>query len=410
MGRRHLSWKEEHRVSEYQYYEFRALDRRLTPDQQQRLRSLSTRAEISATRFANEYSFGNFRGDPGRLLEEYFDAYLYAANWGTRELAFRLPRGLLDAETARRYCDEEDRAWVTETAEHVIVRFRRDDDEGDDWIEGDGLLDPLLDARSELAAGDLRLLYLGWLLKVQLGGLDDEDDADFEDDGEGLADEVEPPVPAGLRQLSDSLASVAKFLGIDDDLIAVAAKASGPLAQVTDDGIADWVTALPASEKDKYLTMVAEGEGAQVEALLVQRFRREARPAGSARASAERTARELLAGAQARRAAREAAQARARAEARARRAAEQAAAYERHLEQLASRKDETWQQVEKLTMFSKAKEYDQATQLLKDLHEIARREDDTTAFTARVRGLRTRYVKRPSLMERFDKAGLPRLE
>jgi hypothetical protein len=295
---------------------------------------------------------------------------------------------------------------VTETAEHVIVWFRWDDDEGDDWIEGDGLLDPLLEARSELAAGDLRLLYLGWLLKVQLSGLDDEDD----EDDEGLADEVEPPVPAGLRQLSDSLASVAKFLGIDDDLIATAAKASGPLAQVTDDGIADWVTALPAGEKDKYLTMVAEGEGAQVGALLVQRFRREARPAGSAPASAERTARELLAGAQARRAAREAAQARARAEARARRAAEQAAAYERHLEQLASRKDETWQQVEKLTMFSKAKEYDQATQLMKDLHEIARREDDTTAFTARVRELRTRHMKRPSLMERFDKAGLPRLE
>lgn len=240
-------------MSEYQCYEFRALDRRLTAEQQQRLRSLSSRAEISATRLANEYSFGNFRGDPGRLLEEYFDAYLYAANWGTRELAFRLPRALLDAETARRYCDEEHRAWVTETAEHVIVRFRWDDDEGDDWIEGDGLLDPLLEARSELAAGDLRLLYLGWLLKVQLSGLDDEDDEDDDEDqgreDEGLADKVEPPVPAGLRQLSDSLASVAKFLGIDDDLIATAAKASGPLAQVTDDGIADWVTALPASER-----------------------------------------------------------------------------------------------------------------------------------------------------------------
>jgi hypothetical protein len=47
------------------------------------------------------------------------------------------------------------------TAEHVIVRFRWDDDEGDDWIEGDGLLDPLLAARGELATGDLRLLYLG---------------------------------------------------------------------------------------------------------------------------------------------------------------------------------------------------------------------------------------------------------
>jgi hypothetical protein len=396
-------------VSEYQYYEFRALDRRLTAEQQQRLRSLSSRAEISATRFTNEYSFGNFRGDPGRLLEEYFDAYLYAANWGTRELAFRLPRALLDAETARRYCDEEYRAWVTETAEHVIIRFRWDDDEGDDWIEGDGLLDPLLEARSELAAGDPRLLYLGWLLKVQLSGLDDED-ADFEDGGEGLADEVEPPVPAGLRQLSDSLASAAKFLKIDDDLIAVAAKASRPLVPVSDDGIADWVTALPASEKDKYLTMVAEGEGAQAEALLVRRFRQESRPPATAAASAERTARDLLAGAKARRVARAEAEARAREEARARRSAEQAAARERHLEQLAGRKAETWQEVEKLTMFSKPKEYDQATQLLRDLHEVARREDDIAAFTTRVCELRTRYAKRPSLMERFDKAGLPQLE
>jgi hypothetical protein len=393
-------------VSEYQYYEFRALDRRLTAEQQQRLRSLSSRADISATRLTNDYSFGGFRGDPGQLLEEYFDAYLYAANWGTRELAFRLPRALLDAETARRYCDEEHRAWVTETAEHVIVRFRWDDDEGDDWIEGEGLLDPLLEARSELAAGDLRLLYLGWLLKVQLGGFGE----DYEDDDEDLADEDEPPVPAGLRNLSDSLASVARFLKIDNDLIAVAAQVSGPLAPASDDGIADWVAALPASEKDKFLTMVAEGEGAQVEALLVRQFRRETRPAGDAAASTGRTASGLLAGAEARKAARAEAEKRAGEEARARRAAEQAAAYERHLDKLAGRKEETWRQVEKLTMFSKPKEYDQATQLLRDLHVIARREDDITAFTARLRDLRTRYSKRPSLMERFDKAGLPQLE
>jgi hypothetical protein len=392
-------------VSEYQYYEFRALDRRLTAEQQQRLRSLSSRAEISATRLANEYSFGNFRGDPGRLLEEYFDAYLYAANWGTRELAFRLPRALLDAETARRYCDEEYRAWVTETTDHVIIRFRWDDDEGGDWIEGEGLLDPLLEARSQLAAGDLRLLYLGWLLKIQLGGLDEDED------DESLANEVEPPVPAGLSELSGALASVAEFLKIDDDLIAVAAKASGPLVAPSHDGIADWITALPASEKDKFLTMAAGGEGAQVEALLMRRFRRESQPAGTAAAgTAGRTAGDLLAGAEARRTARKEAEARTREEARARRAAEQAAAYDRHLEKLAGRKDETWQQVEKLTMFSKPKEYDQATQLLRDLHVIARREDDIAAFAARVRELRTRYAKRPSLMERFDKAGLPRLE
>jgi FtsZ-interacting cell division protein YlmF len=139
--------------------------------------------------------------------------------------------------------------------------------------------------------------------------------------------------------------------------------------------------------------MVAEGEGAKVEALLVRRFR-ESWPADAAAASAGRTASELTAGAEARRAAREAAEARTREEARARQAAEQAAAHERRLEKLAERKDETWQQGEKLTMLSKPKEYDQATQLLRDLHVIARREDDIAASTARVRELRTRYAKR----------------
>jgi len=381
-------------VSEYQYYEFRALDRRLTAEQQKRLRSPSSRAEISATRLTNEYSYGDFRGEPGRLLEEYFDAYLYAANWGTRELAFRLPRALLDTATARRYCDEEHRAWVTETPQHVIVRFRWDDDEGDDWIEGDGLLDPLLEARSELAAGDTRLLYLGWLLKIQLAGFAEDDDDD-------LADEAEPPVPAGMNDLSDALASVARFLKIDDDLIAAAAQASTPLAPVSDDGIADWVTALPTSEKDKYLTMVAEGEGTQVQALLAQRFRQESRPPSTTAPGPRRSAGDLLAAAEDRRTAQKA------AEARARRAAEQAAAYERHLEKLSVSKNEAWQRVAELTAFSKPKEYDQATQLLKDLHEIARREKGIPAFTVRVRELRTRYAKRPSLMERFDKAGLP---
>jgi hypothetical protein len=73
------------------------------------------------------------------------------------------------------------------------------------------------------------------------------------------------------------------------------------------------------------------------------------------------------------------------------------------------RKEETWQQVAELTVFSKPKEYGQATQLPRDPHVIARGEDDITAFTARVRELRTRYAKRPSLMDRLAKIGLPRL-
>lgn len=71
-------------MSEYQYYEFQAIDRPLTEGQMRELRSISSRAEITPTRFTNFYTFGDFKGNPARMIEKYFDAYLYLANWGTR--------------------------------------------------------------------------------------------------------------------------------------------------------------------------------------------------------------------------------------------------------------------------------------------------------------------------------------
>jgi hypothetical protein len=42
-------------MSEYQYYEFLAIDRPLTEDEMKVLRALSTRAAITPVSFANEY-------------------------------------------------------------------------------------------------------------------------------------------------------------------------------------------------------------------------------------------------------------------------------------------------------------------------------------------------------------------
>ncbi|MFB7630539.1 hypothetical protein ACFC0M_06265 [Streptomyces sp. NPDC056149] len=43
-------------MSEYQYYEFQALDRPLSHAEQDQLRSISTRARITATSFTNTYN------------------------------------------------------------------------------------------------------------------------------------------------------------------------------------------------------------------------------------------------------------------------------------------------------------------------------------------------------------------
>jgi hypothetical protein len=73
-------------LSEYQYHEFLAVDQPLDEGEQAEVRSLSTRARITATSFVNEYHWGDFRGNPHQLVERYYDAHLYLANWGTRHL------------------------------------------------------------------------------------------------------------------------------------------------------------------------------------------------------------------------------------------------------------------------------------------------------------------------------------
>lgn len=186
-------------MSEYQYYEFLALDRPLTEKQRAELRSISTRAEITATRFVNEYQWGDLKADPRKMVERYFDAFLYLANWGTRRLMFRLPRGVLEPETAGQYC-YTDTASLTETGSHLILSWHVDREPDDYWNEPGGQLAAMVQARSELAAGDLRLLYLAWLLALQWDEVDDED--------------TEPPVPADLGQLSASLQAIVDFLEI----------------------------------------------------------------------------------------------------------------------------------------------------------------------------------------------------
>jgi hypothetical protein len=322
----------------------------------------------------------------------YFDAFLYLANWGTRHLMFRIPRTALDTEYAGQYC-YTDAASLIETGDHLIISLYADRDPDDSWDETTGELGGMVAARSELLGGDHRLLYLAWLMGIQWDHADDED--------------TEPPVPAGLADLSGALRAITDFLEIDEDLIAVAAEASPPLKAGPAAGLADWIAALTAAEKDKLLTMVADGEGAQVRALLLRRFRADF-PSQNAPAQSTRTAAQLWTAAGARKTAREKAEAQARRAEAERVAAAKATAYNKRLDQLATRTEATWQDIADLIETKKPRDYDQAVSLLRDLSALARRDDDHDSFTARFLQLRSRHERKPSLQERFDKAGLPR--
>ncbi|MGH3258829.1 MAG: hypothetical protein ACRDOU_26100 [Streptosporangiaceae bacterium] len=374
-------------MSEYQYYEFLALDRPLTEKQRAELRSISTRAEITATRFVNEYQWGDLKGDPQKMVERYFDAFLYLANWGTRRLMFRLPCGVLDSEAAGQYC-YTDTASLSETGSHLILSLYADREPDDYWEEPGGQLAAMVQARSELAAGDLRLLYLAWLLALQSDEVDDED--------------TEPPVPAGLGRLSASLQAIVDFLEIDEDLIAVAA-ATSPSVQEPE-GMAGWIASLPAQEKDALLARVAAGEAVQVQALLLRRFRA---ADGSPPTAPGRTAAELWQAAGDRKAAQAKAAERRQREAETRRAKAQAAAYAKHLDQLATRTEAAWEKAAELIETKRPRDYDLAVSLLRDLQALADRQDDSAGFRKRFGELRAQHQRKPSLLDRFDQAGLP---
>lgn len=392
-------------MSEYQYYEFRAIDRPLDRSEMDQLRRLSTRAEITPSSFTNTYNWGDFKGDPDVLMGRYFDAFVYVANWGTNRLMFRIPRGLLDLEAASEYCDDET-LRLTARKEHVVLEFLSEEEAGGDWVEGEHWMPSLISIRDELMRGDLRALYLGWLASIRWLGGDEEDECEEEDD----VDRFEPPVPPGLSKLSGPLRELAEFLRVEDELIEVAAAESAgePPAGPTRTELARWIKGLPASEKDAYLVrLLAEDGDLRLRAELARRFREATAPKKSpAPVAGRRTVAQLLKARNALVSEKARREAERKARERARREREQAEARARYLDGLAGREAETWREVEALIASKRPKEYDRAVALLVDLRDLAARSGRASAVEARIGELRAQHRNKPSFLKRLDAQAL----
>jgi len=383
-------------MSEYQYYEFVAIDEPLSERQMLTLRAISSRATITPTSFVNTYNYGDLKADPRDLVKRYFDAFLYVANWGSHEFILRLPRQVLDKETVEPFCGGQGLS-VRAEGKHTLLEFCSEDEDGE-WESGEGWLSSLVPLRADILAGDLRCLYLGWLLCAQNGELDDE-----------AAEPTLPPGCPSLRELSASLSALADFLRLDPDLIEAAAEGFPADDQEQMQGaLQRWVGALPASEKDAFLLRVAGGEGPVVRSELLKRFRANcAKDAAPATFDVpRRTVAQLLESRDARAAERKRREAEKRAKGAARRAEEEARARKEHLDSLAGREAELWKRVETLIRATQPKSYDEAVAILVDLRDLSRREGTGDDFELCLTKLRERHRNKPSLRQRLERAGL----
>ena len=321
------------------------------------------------------------------MLKRYFDVFVYVANWGTRWVALRLPKGAIDTRRIRPYL-EGDTNRLEISGDSVILSLSSEDGEMDDWDEGHGWMASLAPVRGELLRGDLRPLYLAWLAAAQ-------------DDG-GEDDTREPPVPPGMGELTPAQSRLAEFLGVDDFLLTAAAQGSAD-AGAAMEGLEDWIAALPSKDKDRLLVSIAKGTDGLALAALMRRFRasRSAPPDPPRRSLGA-----LLAQGRARRAEYE--QKRARlAEGRRRQEAEAAArARDAHLTALAGRQENAWKRVHARIADRTPVAYDEAVALLRDLRDVAQRADLIAGFRAQVAGLAQQHARKPTLLQRLRTAGL----
>jgi hypothetical protein len=79
---------------------------------------------------------------------------------------------------------------------------------------------------------------------------------------------------------------------------------------------------------------------------------------------------------------------------------------ERRLDELADAEDAAWSRVEAMIATRKPAEYDAAVTLLTDLQALAEREDRYDTFTVRTIALRQTHARKPSLIERLNRAAL----
>lgn len=384
-------------MSEYQYYEFAAIDRPLTRAEMAQLRAVSTRAEITPSGFVNHYEWGNLKADPADWMRCYFDAFVYTANWCSCRLAVRLPLATFGRAELEPFATKH-ALTIEGDDEHWIIDWSLDESEDYDRFgmeDGSGWMRRLAPLRDELQRGDLRPLYLGWLAGAAGGELRDN--------------VLEPEVPPGLSELSPPQQALVEFLEIDPDMLAAAsagsARASPTQTDATEADLIDaWLGKLPREEMVAALKLIVQGRGNVAERQVKSRhaaWLKAQRPSPSSTAPLRSVGqlRELAQSASGLRLEREAKE-------RAKQEAERRQQREAYLRLSMADVDKRWATIDAQAQRGSASGYEQAVRALADLAEGYALTSSPKEFDRALRRWLVHHATRGALMRRLTKAGL----
>ena len=380
-------------MSEYQYYEFLAVDRPLTSEEMSELRKLSTRADITPVSFVNEYHWGDFKGDPNDLMHMFFDLHVYLSNWMTAIFMVRLPFECLSPETAEAMAANEV-LYFESSSDYWVITWRLEEGEDYDRLDmggGEGWMSRLAPVREELLRGDIRSLYVGWLSAVTWGLVDD--------------DELEPLPVKGLGNLTEAQKDLAGFLEVDPDLMEGAGIGSPPYEEdnFPPEEMDNWLDGLPDQEVKGFLRQLLFGQGQRAERAMRRRFLEWRRGLETGdETMPRRSVKELKKNrdeAEKRRIKKE-------KERKARLEAKRRKEREAYLTLLAKDFEKVWTELQQTVPQGTASAYDRAKTKLVDLAEAYALFADIKDFKQRLEQFMLEYKRRRALIQRLEKAGI----
>ncbi len=378
-------------MSEFQYYEFRTVNRALTREEQKVVDTWSSRGQVTSVSASFEYHYSDFRQDAKKCLEGYFDMMLYVANWGSKRTMFRLPAHLADFKALKAYRwgeqFSERRISISKSKKYIIIDIEEHLEEGyEDWVEGEGVLAGFAPLWNDLIAGDYAVLYLTWL-----------DFARYSQeimDGEGNDEDMEtPPVPVGLKKASAALEAYMDFWGISNDLRSAAVGFSAENTSISPQKLEENIQKLSEKEKDTFLLRLFRDEP-HLRTTLLKRLE-EMEPVLQAKPSKKPTLQAILD-----------AQSEARTN-RMRREQEEAARKRRmELEQLEKRADKAWRDIHSHLQLKIASGYNQAVNDLKDLRDLAEMRNTLPIFKEKMQAILAEYGRSQAFIRRLQESKL----
>jgi hypothetical protein len=234
-------------VSEFQYYEFHAIDKPLSLEAQEEVSSMSSRVKLSPKKAVFSYSYGDFRYKEEKVVIDYFDFMFYMANWGQVRIILKFPVEIVDFDLLKRYKIRTADSFIEEIrvykeSGYVLVDINYSEEEGGGWIE-ENMGNQIVEIRREIIERDYRSLFLIWLRFLEMK----YDNADFEEAYE-FSDAL---IPANLSTLDGLNETIVEIFNVSEDWFKVLANFSESEATV------DYKKRLDGLSKDQMLGFMA---------------------------------------------------------------------------------------------------------------------------------------------------------